>query len=423
MIKKAIIFMCIFVLAMSTVNGLPLSIRQDVISDDTYDESLMYGKVVNKAGTGLYGASVTAINTKTGRTFVTTTDPLGKFGLDITKGCTYDIRFEYNGNVKEYEGKTITRRTYFPVTLKVSYKLTGNYEWKWRYFNHSKVAVTDFKFSRLYLDNNQMYRLLYTYDSINSGLTYSSTHGKIGSKTNEVVEKDNIITFDMDNVNMTVFDIPNGYSYMDFKTDSIVNLKIPERDKITAVDDSNRWITYMDSERQNSLVLAGYGEMLSDEQEVNIFANANSVLFFMSNTNVYMDSYINDILNNNIDVIIEVYTTDNGEIKAKPIILSDDCTVSQVSFSNETFDMDISTTSNKKISAVVSYDSSEYLLSSITANNQALKTVSSSSEVIALAIVPKTYLFRNNGHTYQYIVMPDNQDANIKGEYSSLAEF
>jgi hypothetical protein len=420
MIKKVIIFICIFVLAMSTVNGLPLSIRQDVISEDSYDSFLAYGRVVNNAGTGLYGASVTAINTKTGRTYVTTTDPLGKFGLDLTRGCTYDIRFEYNGNVKEYEGKTITSRIYFPVTLKVSYKLTGNYDYKWRYFDHSRVAATDFKYSRLYIEDNQIFRLLYTYDSVESGLTYSSTYGKIGSKINEITHDDNVVTFNMDNANLNIIDVENGYPYMDFKTDSIINLKLTERDKITDLDESTRWITYMDSKRQNSIILAGYGEILADGQEVNIFANENSVLFFMPDTNVYMDSYINDILDNNIDVIIEVYTTDNGEVKAKPIILSADCTVSGLSFSDGKFDMDISTTSNKKISAVVSYETSDYLLSSITANDQDLKTVSSSNEVITLAIVPKTYLFRCNGHTYQYIVMPDNQDANIKGEYASI---
>lgn len=420
MIKKAIIFMCIFVLAINSVSGLPLSIRQDVISEDSYDSFLAYGKVVNKAGTGLYGASVTAINTKTGRTYVTTTDPLGKFGLDLTRGCTYDIRFEYNDNVKEYEGKTITSRTYFPVTLKVSYKLTGNYDYKWRYFAHSKVAVTDFKFSRLYLDDNQMFRLLYTYDSTDSGLTYSSTYGKIGSKINEIINEDNFVTFNMDNANLNIIDVENGYSFIDIKTDSIIDLKLPERDKIIDLDESTRWITYMDSNRQNSIVLAGYGEILTDGQEINIFANENSVLFFMPDTNVYMDSYINDMLDNNIDVIIEVYTTDNGEVKAKPIILSADCTVSGLSFEDGIFDMDISTTSNKKISAVVSYDTSDYLLNSITANDQDLKIVSSSNEVIALAIVPKTYIFKCNGHTYQYIVMPDNQDAHIEGEYASI---
>lgn len=417
--KKTILCLLLLLMTITAASAVPLSIRQDKLSQDSFDNAILYGYVVNHAGYGLNNAKITAINTKTEQVYMTCTDPLGKFGLNVPVGSSYDILFEYNGNIKEYKGKSISRRTYFYEKMKVSFSMSGNYEWIWQYHNHSKLATTDFKFSRLYIGDNQLFRLLESHSIVDSGLAHSASHGRVGSKVENTLVEDNVIIYSMNNADFTVFDTNNGYSYISFKDDSVVKVVLPERDWIlTSVSEKSRRISYTDDQRQNSLVLVGFGEMRCNQQDIDIFAKQGSTLLFMPNTNIYMDTYINDLLADNIDVILEVFTTDNGQMKVVPVSLSPDCSIKNMTFENGTFEIDISTLSYKKISVVLSCNTSEYTLIPHTVNGEAIKKAMTSKEAMALSVSTKEYVFYNDGKTYQYIVMPDNKDAKIIGAYT-----
>ena len=396
----------------------PLNLRQSLISDDDYSGSPIYGKVVNNLGHGLSGVMVTAKCVETGDIYITSTDAKGRFGLDVLTFKTYDLRFDYNGNVITYNGKFTSGRNYYKVMFKPSFTLGGNQDWEWSNFTKSKVAATDYKLARLYVGKNQLFKTFYMYPLTDAGISYSKSKGEVGSRFESRNMSQNTVTFSAQNADFHLLDIDNGYFFIRFKEDSVCHFILSERDAFVTFSDKNpKVLEYGDGTRKNSFVLVGDGIIRSDRDEIEIYAQEGAALLAIPNTNVFTDSLINDLAKGNIGMLVEIVTLSNKETSFIPVLLSSEYSVSSPIVLNNSFSFNVSTIGQKKVSMIFSYDSTEYEIESLFINGEKPRTFLSSNEAMSLSTTPRTYILTNSNKKYYYLIMPDNDDVRIEGTY------
>jgi len=421
MYKKLGILLLAIILV-GTAVATPLDIRPSLIDQEEFNSANLYGKVTNNLGIGLYGATVTARNLDTDKIYTTTTDPKGLFGLSVTRGKTYEVNVNYNGNVKNYDGLAVplSGKRYVEVKLAPSTSLNGDSTtWKWINFNHSKVAKTDFLLSRLYIGEDQYFKSLAAYPLQNSGINCGKGKGYVGSKITGILNSSGIATFNTANASINVIDKQDGYFYINFNDDGIVEVVIPEEFKVSEFSGYNPQVIKCTSGiYHNTFVLIGNGEIRNDRDKITFMGKKGSVLMGINEKDdTALDEYVSLLASKKLSIIIDFFSFDN-ETTVVPVILNPECKLSNMILTNDSFSFNVSTSGKQKAAVLLRTNSSEYQITSLTVDNSELKKTSTLEEAYSLAIVPKTATIQIGNENYQYIVMPDTVQRRIQGSYT-----
>jgi len=420
---KKIGFLLIAIILVGTAVATPLDIRPSLIDQEELNSANLYGKVINNLGIGLYGATVTARNLDTDKIYTTTTDPKGLFGLSVTRGKTYEVNVNYNGNVKNYGGLAVPLdgKRYLEVKLSPSTSLNGDSTtWKWINFNHSKVAKTDFLLSRLYIGEDQYFKSLATYPLQNSGINCGKGKGYVGSKITGILNNSGVATFETANASINVVDKDNGYFYINFNDDGIVEMTIPEEFKVSEFSGYNSHIIKCTGGiYHNTFILIGNGEILNEKDKITFMGKKGSVLMgFDEKEDTTLDEYVSLLASKKLSIIIELFSYDNETTVMAPVILNSECQLSNIRLTNDSFSFNVSTSGKQKAAILLRTNSSEYQITSLTVNNSELKKTSTLEEAYSLAIVPKTVAIQIGNENYQYIIMPDTVQRSIQVNYT-----